>query len=198
MVHCVSGTPGAGGPRLTGRGLGSSLFNGASALGAEELETVAERIPGVETVPSRERFVLPRRDAGLGQPRAQFAKVRHFERRMRLLRGPKLGLHADVQLGISEFEPHPAASGQVVRFGDLPPPEEIPEEPTRLRLAPDGGGDLNVMQLNRRGHRGTPIGVRRIILFPPSPPRRLGHNWAGAAVNGSIALDRLRRPPALT
>ena len=64
---------------------------------------------------------------------------------MRLPRRRELGLDADVELLRPDAEPDAAARPQRLRLRELLEPEQLAEEPARLRLAAGRRGELDVV-----------------------------------------------------
>ena len=116
-----------------------------------ELEPV---LPGVVDEEARRagdlrRVGPPDLDPALLEPCCQPLEIggrRDPERGMRLRRRHEVPGHADVQLVRTDAEPDTAAHREKRRLRHLLEPEKVAVEPSRLVLAPDGGGHLDVVE----------------------------------------------------
>src|SRR5262249_56559642 len=72
---------------------------------------------------------------------------------MGLAGGPKVGVHAEVDLDLPALEPRAAPLGELGGFRRLGDPEDYTVEPPRLVLAAGGHGGLDVVDAHH-AHRG--------------------------------------------
>jgi hypothetical protein len=139
-------------------------------FGAEKLEPVPERVPGVEPLASWERLILPGLDTRSNKSLPENVQIVDLERRMRLLGRVEVGFDSDMQLILPEFEPDPASAGKVRRLRNLSHPDNLAEEPAGRVFRARRGRDLDVMEANDAS-RHIERHRHRLILL--AWPRRL-------------------------
>src|SRR5437667_24150 len=133
----------------------------ASASALLELEAVAKRILAVEAPHTREVRVPGDLATRLLQALSQLVQVAHKEPRMRLPRGMKIVVNANVNLDPVETKPAAASIGEGLGFLDLREPQDADPEGARFRFAVGRRRPLHVVDHASRRRSAAVIGSSR-------------------------------------
>jgi hypothetical protein len=124
------------------------LDGSASGFGRDELQPIAPGILGEEPCCLADLLVIACRNARELEPPLEGLKrgfVREAQRRVRLLRGAKVLLYANVDLLRTALKPRAAPNSQRGRFDQFGQAEQLAEESTRIGLATGRSRDLHVV-----------------------------------------------------
>jgi lipopolysaccharide/colanic/teichoic acid biosynthesis glycosyltransferase len=137
--------------------------------GLAQLEAVAEGIGHVDTLDARKRPIRRHLDPLPAEAAGERCEIGDDEARVRLAGRRERLLDAHVQLLLARAEPAAAARRQRLRLRQLLQAEQAAVERPRLRLAPRGRGDLNVIDTgDAHGARST---IDYVAAAQPEGPR---------------------------
>jgi hypothetical protein len=144
-------------------------------LGAQEFDSVAKRIFGIEPPTARKRLVPGHHGAGFRQPPGDGVEPpnRNSKRRMGLGRRGERLLDSDVELLRTDAEPDTATRTKGRRLFYFQQAEQLTEEPPSVLFTPARPRDLDVVKTDD---------VHRSKLHEASRrPRRAAHGPTGPA-----------------
>jgi hypothetical protein len=116
----------------------------------EKLEPVSERIVDVKPFCSGKKFIVFDLMAVANNACFQGRDVAHMECRMRLSRGGKIGIYADVELVVATLKPDPAPLLQLLGLLYFFHTEDVSKKPSRRILAPRWCGKLHMIDTIKR------------------------------------------------
>jgi hypothetical protein len=116
-----------------------------------DLEAITERVIDKEAPLALNLLIRTRSAAGVSTPGSEHIDILYLKSDVGLLRGAKLRIDSEMQLGIAELKPRSAPCGKGGRLGYLAQAEHLAIEPARLVLETAGHRHLYVIDA-QNGH----------------------------------------------
>src|SRR4029079_532818 len=109
-----------------------------------------ERICDEDAPGAAERVIVRNLAARVPQSGYESLQIAHAQARMRLARGTKFGIHAEMDPDVAPLEPRATALAEFWRFHDLGDSEQPPVELARSLLAARRHRELNMVDSDDR------------------------------------------------